>query len=132
MWSRLIRRWKQGSETRRRLAKLLRVFAVGMIILVPLNVFAEHFGWIVRHVNPNALTFILFGYAILLYVMRRWSRFGYGMAEVIISLYVMDTAWKVGSNLPATGLLTPDQRIEVIVRLAAGLYLGVRAIENTW
>jgi hypothetical protein len=65
------RSWIMGSRTQSvTLAEQLFTFAcplfAGMIILAPLNTFAEHFGCVVRHVDPNALTFLLFGYAVLI------------------------------------------------------------------
>ncbi len=69
-------RTQSAATVAKRLFRFARPLVAAMIILLPLSTFAEHFVWVVGHVDPNALTFLLFGYAILIYVIEQGGLVG--------------------------------------------------------
>jgi hypothetical protein len=109
---------------------LLRPGIGAVLIGIPLQHFAENFIWIARHAGPG-MTFVQLGFAALVYWIRGWSLSGYALAEILIAAWAFDAALTKAKDTPLPHLvLTPPERIDVIVQLAVGIYLAVDGIDN--
>jgi len=101
---------------------LLACVLAGMIAVAALNL-----AWISANINRDLLFVLILSVAVGLYAVRHFFRLAYGVAEVIIGVVAIfgtvDRAPQIADD--------PAMSSQLLVQLAAGLYIIVRGIDNS-
>jgi ABC-type sugar transport system permease subunit len=96
---------------------------VALILAILLFSAVKHSDWIISHFSGGWLFGTILIACVVLFYVRRFFRLGYGMLEVLLGLgIVADT---IIGPLPA-----PSSADEPIIKIAAGMYLAIRGIDN--
>ena len=98
-------------------------FAVSLLLLALFGLAAKHLEWITRHFGGGWLFLAILVACVVLFYVRRFVRLGYGMLEIMIGLaLVADTILGPAPD--------PTKLDEPVIKIAAGMYLAVRGIDN--
>ena len=102
--------------------RVLANLAVTIVLLSLFFAVTRHLDWITQHLSLNWLFATILLASFGLFYVRRFFRVGYGLLEIVLgSVIVFDTIFGP----------TPDPRSgEAIVKIAAGMYLTIRGIDN--
>jgi hypothetical protein len=95
------------------------------IVLISLFVAAtKHLDWITHHFSPGWLFVTIVVASFGLFYVRRFCCLGYGLLEIVMgSVIVFDTIFFGPTP-------DPSRSDEPVIKIAAGMYLTIRGIDN--
>jgi hypothetical protein len=99
-------------------------FAVFLVLSVLCFLVVRRLQWVANHTTPGGLLGGIAVACVLLFYVRRFFRLGYGALEFLLGLSIV-------ADVVLGPTPDPTKLDEPLIKVAAGMYLAIRGIDNS-